>query len=141
VVQLSRFKQYRCGQVVQLVDSHTLQANNLCSVIVHTYALMQRPKHTLPHYLAHLHASNTPLCNAILTKMLTDLVRALVFLKSEANEPERITEDEIFVDEDTNGEIAAKLMNPFFRESGYESEEGRGAVADLGSILKKFLRF
>jgi hypothetical protein len=32
-------------------------------------------------------------------------------------------------------------MNPFFRESGYESEECRGAVADLGAILKRYLRF
>lgn len=99
VVQLSRFKQYRCGQVVQLVDSHTLQANNLCSVIVHTYAVMLRPKCTLASYLQHLHAKSIPLCNKILSKMLSDIVKGLVFLRQEGNEVDRITEAEIFIDE------------------------------------------
>lgn len=99
VVQLSRFKQYRCGQVVQLVDSHTLQANNLCSVIVHTYAVMLRPQCTLASYLHHLHSNRTPLCNKILTKLLSDIVKGLVFLRQEGNEMERLTEADIFIDE------------------------------------------
>jgi hypothetical protein len=32
-------------------------------------------------------------------------------------------------------------MNPYFREYSYEPEEGKGAIADLGILLKKYLRF
>jgi hypothetical protein len=115
VLQLSRFKQYRCGNVVQLVDSHTLQANSLCSIIIHVYAVMLRPTFTLPAYLKHLHATSTILCNKTLSKLLTDLLRALLFFRQEGNEVDRVTEDQIFIDQESNGEIVAKLMNPFFR--------------------------
>lgn len=86
VVQLSKFKQYRCANIVQLVDSHTLQSNSLCSIIIHTYAVMLKPAFTLPAYLAHLHATKTALCNKTLTKLLIDLLRALIFLRQEGNE-------------------------------------------------------
>jgi hypothetical protein len=32
-------------------------------------------------------------------------------------------------------------MNPYFRECGYEAEEGKGPIADLGSLLRRYLRF
>lgn len=97
-MQLSKFKQYRCAQLVQLVDSHTLQAKNLCSVIVHTYAVMLRPKYTLQKYLYHLDATHMTFCNKLLNKILSEMVKALSFLKQEGNEAFRVTEDQIFID-------------------------------------------
>ena len=32
-------------------------------------------------------------------------------------------------------------MNPYFFETVYEAEEGNAAIADIGKLLRKYLRF
>jgi serine/threonine protein kinase len=117
LITLSRFKQYDSRNIVKLVDSHTVQSNNLCSIMNYIYAVLEKPRHSLSNYMAAKKASSDQVL-----RIIADVVKAISFLKKEDNDIDRIKEEMIFIEEEEGGEITAKIMNPFFKDSGYEGE-------------------
>lgn len=52
-------------------------------------------------------------------RIISDVVKGICFLKKEDNDIDRIKEDMIFIEEEDNGDVIAKIMNPFFKDCGY----------------------
>jgi hypothetical protein len=48
---MAKFKQFKCPHLLRLIDSHSVQAHNLCSVVSQLYLVIEKPKHTLSSYL------------------------------------------------------------------------------------------
>lgn len=92
LITLSRFKQYDCRHVVKLVDSHTVQSNNLCSIMNYIYAVLEKPKHTLSSYMMTHVVSSDQIC-----KIISDVAKAISFLKREDNDVDRIKEEMVFI--------------------------------------------
>lgn len=51
LLHLTKFKHYQCQNVLKLVDSHTMQSSNLCSLTIYLYAVFEKPKFTFRSYL------------------------------------------------------------------------------------------
>ena len=98
------------------------------------YAVLDKPKYTLSSFMSTRVVSSEQVC-----RIISDVVKGISFLKKEDNDVDRIKEDMIFIEEEENGDIHAKIMNPFFKDCGYEGEEAKGPVVDLGSIFKKYI--
>ena len=92
LITLSRFKQYECRNVVKLVDSHTVQSNNLCSIINYIYAVLEKPKLTLSSYMSTRVVSSEQIC-----RIVSDVAKGISFLKKEDNDVDRIKEEMIFI--------------------------------------------
>lgn len=92
LITLSRFKQYECRNVVKLVDSHTVQSNNLCSIMNYIYAVLEKPKLTLSSYMSTRVVSSEQIC-----RIISDVAKGISFLKKEDNDVDRIKEEMIFI--------------------------------------------
>ena len=47
---ITKFKQLSCPHIVKLIDSHSVESHNLCSVVSHLYVVIEKPKYGLREF-------------------------------------------------------------------------------------------
>lgn len=72
----TKFKQFKCKHIVKLIDSHSVQAHNLCSVISQLYLVLEKPKYTLDTFLQKIKRLN----NQQVKSILVGCARGIQFL-------------------------------------------------------------
>ena len=83
---------------MRLVDSHSVESHNLCSVLSHLYVIIEKPEFALEKFRGKLQNEGRDMDGRQVESLLVGCSRGLEYLRGKGQEISHLKESHIYVD-------------------------------------------